>query len=275
MSDTYARVMRPADEPSKRRAARSGAGRGSGTAPSLTAAPSPTKRRPAGTRSRLPTPPGARRKRRSRPPRPPSARAAGVRPAATSSSRMCPRRNTWPRTPRPSPPPSSGTARTSPGAGWCCSTTRTARKAGAACSGWWHTSGPKWSQRSQLIRCSARSAGAGCPRRWTRRCRRFALPAAQVAEAITEGFGAKSDGSSRASSCGHPGPRRAPGTAARAAPTWRPSTCPRTSRPGVTACLLRRAWNRLARGLCGRRGKGERCGQGRPVWRGHPAARTS
>lgn len=48
MSDTYARVMRPADEPSKRRAARSGAGRGSGTAPSLTAAPSPTKRGPAG-----------------------------------------------------------------------------------------------------------------------------------------------------------------------------------------------------------------------------------
>src|SRR5580693_4167690 len=48
MSDTYARVMRPADEPSKRRAARSGAGRGSSTAPSLTAAPPPTKRGPAG-----------------------------------------------------------------------------------------------------------------------------------------------------------------------------------------------------------------------------------
>jgi Protein of unknown function (DUF3000) len=48
MSDTYARVMRPADEPSKRRAARSGAGRGSGTAPSLAAAPPPTKRGPAG-----------------------------------------------------------------------------------------------------------------------------------------------------------------------------------------------------------------------------------
>jgi hypothetical protein len=46
MSDTYARVMRPADEPSKRRAARSGAGRRSGAAPSLTAAPPPAKRTP-------------------------------------------------------------------------------------------------------------------------------------------------------------------------------------------------------------------------------------
>jgi Protein of unknown function (DUF3000) len=44
MSDTYARVMRPADEPSKRRATRSGAGRRSGAAPSLTAAPPPAKR---------------------------------------------------------------------------------------------------------------------------------------------------------------------------------------------------------------------------------------
>jgi hypothetical protein len=47
MSDTYARVMRPADEPSKRRAARSGAGRRSGAAPGLTAAPPPAKRAPA------------------------------------------------------------------------------------------------------------------------------------------------------------------------------------------------------------------------------------
>jgi Protein of unknown function (DUF3000) len=39
MSDTYARVMRPADEPPKRRATRSGAGRRSGQAPTLAAAP--------------------------------------------------------------------------------------------------------------------------------------------------------------------------------------------------------------------------------------------
>jgi hypothetical protein len=50
MSDTYARVMRPADEPGKRRATRSGAGRRSGTAPSLAAAPAPAKRRSAGSK---------------------------------------------------------------------------------------------------------------------------------------------------------------------------------------------------------------------------------
>jgi hypothetical protein len=38
--------MRPADEPSKRRTARSGAGRKSGTAPNLAAAPSPAELRP-------------------------------------------------------------------------------------------------------------------------------------------------------------------------------------------------------------------------------------
>ena len=47
MSDTYARVMRPADEPGKRRATRSGAGRRSGASPSLAAAPAQAKRTPA------------------------------------------------------------------------------------------------------------------------------------------------------------------------------------------------------------------------------------
>jgi hypothetical protein len=47
MSDTYARVMRPADEPGKRRVTRSGAGRRSGAAPSLAAAPAQAKRTPA------------------------------------------------------------------------------------------------------------------------------------------------------------------------------------------------------------------------------------
>ncbi len=46
MSDTYARIMRPADEPGKRRATRSGTGRRSGAAPSLTAAPAPVKPAP-------------------------------------------------------------------------------------------------------------------------------------------------------------------------------------------------------------------------------------
>ena len=49
MSDTYARVMRPADEPGKRRATRSGTGRRSGAAPSLAAAPAeraPAERAP-------------------------------------------------------------------------------------------------------------------------------------------------------------------------------------------------------------------------------------
>jgi hypothetical protein len=41
MSDTYARVMRPADEPGKRRASRSGAARRSNATPSLAAAPAP------------------------------------------------------------------------------------------------------------------------------------------------------------------------------------------------------------------------------------------
>jgi Protein of unknown function (DUF3000) len=50
MSGTYARVMRPADEPGKRRATRSGAGRRSGAAPSLAAAPAQAKRTPAASR---------------------------------------------------------------------------------------------------------------------------------------------------------------------------------------------------------------------------------
>jgi hypothetical protein len=48
MSDTYARVMRPADEPGKRRATRSATGRRSGAAPSLAAASSQAQRTPAG-----------------------------------------------------------------------------------------------------------------------------------------------------------------------------------------------------------------------------------
>jgi Protein of unknown function (DUF3000) len=50
MSDTYARVMRPADEPGKRRATRSGAGRRSSAAPSLAAAPAQAKRTPAASK---------------------------------------------------------------------------------------------------------------------------------------------------------------------------------------------------------------------------------
>jgi DUF3000 family protein len=50
MSDTYARVMRPADEPGKRRATRSGTGRRSGATPNLAAAPSQAKRTPAGSK---------------------------------------------------------------------------------------------------------------------------------------------------------------------------------------------------------------------------------
>ena len=50
MSDTYARVMRPADEAGKRRATRSGAGRRSGAAPSLAAAPAQAKRTPAASK---------------------------------------------------------------------------------------------------------------------------------------------------------------------------------------------------------------------------------
>src|SRR5271170_7428076 len=46
MSDTYARVMKPADEPGKRRATRAGAGRRSGAAASLAAAPAPAERAP-------------------------------------------------------------------------------------------------------------------------------------------------------------------------------------------------------------------------------------
>src|ERR1700719_1944886 len=47
MSDSYAQVMRPADEPGKRRATRSGTGRRPGATPSLAAAPAPAKPAPA------------------------------------------------------------------------------------------------------------------------------------------------------------------------------------------------------------------------------------
>ena len=50
MSDTYAQVMRPADEPGKRRATRSGTGRRSGTASSRATAPSQVKRALAGSK---------------------------------------------------------------------------------------------------------------------------------------------------------------------------------------------------------------------------------
>jgi hypothetical protein len=46
MSDTYARVMKPADDPGKRRAARAGAVRRSGAAASLAAAPAPAEHAP-------------------------------------------------------------------------------------------------------------------------------------------------------------------------------------------------------------------------------------
>src|SRR3984957_14483151 len=47
MSDSYAQVMRPSDEPGKRRATRSGTGRRPGATPSLAAAPAPAKPAPA------------------------------------------------------------------------------------------------------------------------------------------------------------------------------------------------------------------------------------
>jgi hypothetical protein len=50
MSDTYARVMKPADDPGKRRAARAGAGRRSGAAASLAAAPAPAEHAPTGSK---------------------------------------------------------------------------------------------------------------------------------------------------------------------------------------------------------------------------------
>jgi len=48
VSDTYARVMRPADEPSKRRKTRSGTGRRAGPTPTLAAAPPQAERPPTG-----------------------------------------------------------------------------------------------------------------------------------------------------------------------------------------------------------------------------------
>src|SRR5579862_818829 len=62
MSDTYARVMRPADEPGKRRATRSGTGRRPGTGPGLAAAPAPAEgaaaeRAPAEDQERPASPP--------------------------------------------------------------------------------------------------------------------------------------------------------------------------------------------------------------------------
>ncbi len=50
MSDTYARVMKPADDPGKGRAARAGAGRRSGAAASLAAAPAPAEHAPTGSK---------------------------------------------------------------------------------------------------------------------------------------------------------------------------------------------------------------------------------
>ena len=50
MSDTYARVMKPADDPGKRRTARAGAGRRSGAAASLAAAPAPAEHAPTGSK---------------------------------------------------------------------------------------------------------------------------------------------------------------------------------------------------------------------------------
>ena len=60
MSDTYARVMKPADEPGKRRATREGAGRRSGAAASLAAAPAPAERAPTGSKQTVSKPTGSK-----------------------------------------------------------------------------------------------------------------------------------------------------------------------------------------------------------------------
>ena len=64
---------------------------------------------------------------------------------------------------------------------------------GRGTSAWWPISGPRWSRKSRPIRCSARSAGAGCRRRWTRTYPGYAVPSGTVTRVITEGFGAKRD----------------------------------------------------------------------------------
>ena len=166
MSDTYARVMRPADEPSKRRATR----RRSGAAPALTAAPPQVE--PAPARSK-----GLPGERAGTPAEAMFAAAAAAFMAGRDA--QADRDFLFEDVPAPKRLAPYATAMAATvqrdgadvaWAGWCSSTIRTARKAGMACSGWWPTSEPTWNRRWRPTRCSARSAGAGFPKRWTRVC---------------------------------------------------------------------------------------------------------
>jgi hypothetical protein len=98
----------------------------------------------------------------------------------------------------------------------------------------------------------------------------YAVPSGTVTRVITEGFGAKRDElpltgfelraswSPAGPTVRHPPSPTPPCPTDGAAVTWTPSTCRRTSRPGATACPPRPAWNRKVHGRCGRRGEGER-----------------
>ena len=98
----------------------------------------------------------------------------------------------------------------------------------------------------------------------------YAVPSGTVTRVITEGFGGKQDESPLSgfelraswSPVGSEAPEgldeAAAATAADRSERGRPTPSWRTSRPGVTACLPRPAWNRQEREHCASRGTGER-----------------
>ena len=91
----------------------------------------------------------------------------------------------------------------------------------------------------------------------------YAVPSGTVTRVITEGFGAKQDevpltGFELRASWSPTGPGQQRGSADHGDLISTPSTCRRTSRPGVTACPPRPGSSRRAHGRCGNRGTGDR-----------------
>jgi len=197
MTDTYAQVMRPADEPENGRTTRSRAPRRSGVAPGTSAAADGAE----AARDSPPTPIGASRKPAGKPrtPRTPKTSAKKPRTSGTTgevpASTAQPLGRATPRTPGvPVQAPDSTAEETFAAAAAAFMAGRDAQvrsdlqfedvpapkrlapyataiaatvQRDDADIAWGPTSVPKWNRKSRRTRSLARSAGVGCQRPWT------------------------------------------------------------------------------------------------------------
>ena len=248
MSDTYARVMRPADEPSKRRATRSRAGRQSGAAPTLAAAPPEAKPAPAGSE-------GLPGERAGTPAEAMFAAAAAAFMAGRDA--QAGRDFLFEDVPAPK--------RLAP---YAMAMAATVQRDGADVA-WgrlvllYDPDGQEgWDGVFRLVayvRADVEPEMAADPLlgevgwSWLSEALDahvpgYAVPSGTVTRVITEGFGAKRDelpltGFELRASWSPAGPGNSRGVTERRRADLDPSTCQRTSRPGATACPPPPAWN--------------------------------